>query len=147
MGGCLNPVEIIMKKVFKTRTINCYPKQTTAKTQYYDMEPDDEAYIYKWLYRLIADMNEHATFDEEVRRDWFKRRPSILPKGENGPNSYASILGGICSAKLQNPNKNLSDAQLDAVELLFGFVSQFYSDDPEAPTTVSFNKKIFTLDN
>jgi hypothetical protein len=136
-----------MIKKFKSRTIDAYPKQTAAKTQYYDIDPDDEAYIYQWLYRIMADMNEQTTWDEELRRDWFKRRPGTLPKGEFGPNSYASILGGICSAKLQDSRKNLSAGQLDAVEMLFGFIAQYYSDEKDAPSSVVFSKKIFRIDN
>ena len=133
-------------KVIKTRTIEIFPKATSANTTYYDMEPDDSAYIYKWLYRYLADMAELCTHDEEIKKEFFKRRPGLFPKGKNGPNSFASMLGGICSAKIANPNKDLSESQLDAVSLLFDLISDYYSSEEDPPKSVAFNKKLFVVD-
>lgn len=133
-------------KVLKTRNIDVFPKNTSAGTQYWDMDARDEAYIYQWLYRLVSDMSEQCTIDEDLRRDWYKRRPSQFPKGKNGPNSFASMLGGICSAKIQNPNKNLSDPQLDAVETYFNIIAQYYADETDPPIAIRFVKKLFTVE-
>lgn len=132
-------------KVLKSKTITVYPKKTSADTQYYDMDSSDEAYIYNWLYRLQSDMGELCTYDADLQRDWFKRRPGMFPKGKQGPNSCASILGGVCSAKIQNPNKNLSEAQLDAIEYLFTIIADYYADEPNPPEAVRFNKKLFII--
>lgn len=132
-------------KPIRSRTIPAYPKNTQAQTQYWDLDPDDEAYIYRWLYRLLADITEHSTYDTELQRDWFKRRPGTYPKGQNGPNSHASILAGICSAKLRDAKKNLSTPQLDVVETMMDIVAQYYSEDPEAPESVKFERKVFTI--
>ena len=132
-------------KPIRSRTIPAYPKNTQAQTQYWDLDPDDEAYIYRWLYRLLADITEHATYDTELQRDWFRRRPGMYPKGQNGPNSHASILAGICSAKLRDAKKNLSTPQLDVVEQMMDIVAQYYSEDPEAPESVKFERKVFTI--
>jgi hypothetical protein len=133
-------------KVLKSKTITVYPKATGANTQYYDMESADEAYVYNWLYRLQSDMGELCTYDPELQRDWFKRRPSTFPKGKQGPNSYASMLGGICSAKIQNANKNLSEAQLDAVEHLFTIIADYYAGEEHPPESVRFTKKLFSIE-
>jgi len=133
-------------KVIKSRTIDVTPKHTSAKTQYWDMEPDDEAYVYTWLYRLLADMSELSTFDEDLKKEWFKRRPGSYPKGKQGPNSHASMLGGICSAKLKDPKKNLSDPQLDCVEDLFDIIADYYANEEDAPKSVTFHKKLFSLE-
>jgi hypothetical protein len=109
------------------------------------MDADDEAYIYKWMYRLLADIAERATYDAELQRDWFKRRPGVYPKGQQGPNSHASILAGICSAKLKDPKKNLSTPQLDVVEQIMDVVAQYYDNDPEQPESVKFDRKIFSI--
>ena len=132
-------------KIIKSKTITVTPKISSAKTQYWDMEPEDEAYIYKWLYRLLADMSELSTHDEELKKEWFKRRPGSYPKGIKGPNSHASMIGGICSAKLKDANKNLSDAQLDCVEDLFDIIADFYSDEEDAPKSVTFRKQLFSI--
>ena len=131
--------------LIKSRTIAVYPKTTNADTQYWDIDADDEAYIYQWLYRLMSDMQELATYDAELQREWFKRRPGIYPKGKQGPNSHASILGGICSAKLRDSKKNLSTPQLDVVQVMMDIVAQQYSAEPNAPASVVFEKKIFTI--
>lgn len=131
--------------LIKTKQIAVYPKSTAADTQYWDIDADDEAYIYKWLYRLLADISEHATHDTELQRDWFKKRPGLYPKGKQGPNSHASILAGICSAKLKDPKKNLSTPQLDVVEQMFDIIAQYYDNDPEQPESITFDRKIFSI--
>jgi hypothetical protein len=133
-------------KPLKTRTIEIYSKATSAGTEYFDMEPDDSAYLYKWMIRYLADLTEYSTHDEEVKRDFLRRRPGVFPKGQSGPNSVGSILGGLVSAKIMNPNKNLSAPQLDAVEYLFNLISHYYSDEVDPPKSVSFQKKLFTID-
>jgi hypothetical protein len=133
-------------KPIKTRRIAAYPKATAADTQYWDIDSEDEAYIYRWLYRLLADITEEATFDSELQRDWFRRQPGRYPKGRRGPNSHASILAGICSAKLRDAKKNLSTPQLDVVEQIMNMAAQYYSDEPDAPESVQFDRKIFSID-
>ena len=136
-----------MKRVLPAkRTITVYPKHTSADTQYYDMEPGDEAYIYQWLMRLLADFTMESTWDPQVQQDWFKRRPKEYPMSKFGPNSHASILAGICEQKLSNPNKNLSEPQLDAVERLFTVIAQYYSNEKNPPQEIRFSKKLFTLE-
>lgn len=131
-------------KIVKSQQIKIYPKHTSADTQYYDMEPEDEAFLYQWMYRFLADMSEICTHDEDIKKEWFKRRPGVFPKGKQGPNSYASVLGGICAAKLKYPEKNLSEPQLNAVELIFDMISDYYKDEPNAPKSVSFHKQFFS---
>jgi hypothetical protein len=131
--------------LIKSKNVAVYPKSTAANTQYWDMDAEDEAYIYKWMYRLLADIAESATYDAELQRDWFKRRPGVYPKGHQGPNSHASILAGICSAKLKDPKKNLSTPQLDVVEQIMDVVAQYYDNDPEQPESVKFDRKIFSI--
>ena len=132
-------------KPLTSRRIAAYPKHTSADTQYWDLEPDDEAYIYQWMYRLLADMSERCTHDADMQREWFRRRPGLFPKGRQGPNSYASILGGICSAKLENPGKNLSSPQLDQVEQLFDIIAHHYDVMDNKPAAIVFDRKVFTL--
>lgn len=132
-------------RTLQTRVVRIYPRNNTATTEYWDMEPEDETYIYQWLMRLMADMSEQATADPEFQREWFRRRPGLHPRGRSGPNSHASILGGICSAKIQNPRRNLSTPQLDTVEYMFNLIAQYYSDLPEPPTAVAFQRAIFEI--
>lgn len=134
-------------KILKSRTIDVYPKHSSANTQYYEMDSKDEAWMYYWLHRVLSDMNEECTWDPEVCKDWHKRRPNTFPKSWNGPNSYASIIGGICRMKLQNAKKNLSEPQLESVELVFQFIAQYYDskEETEKPEAIRFLKKLFPV--
>jgi hypothetical protein len=133
-------------KPIATRRIPAYPKNTQAQTQYWDIETEDENYIYKWLYTFLADMNETATHEPDLQRDWFRRRPDLYPKGQRGPNSHASILGGICGAKLRDAKKNLSTSQLDVVEYLFCIIAQHYAGEASAPEAIVFDRRLFTIE-
>lgn len=126
------------------REIVILPKVTAAKTQYYDMSADDQAYIYDWLIRFLADLTELATHDEELKREWFKRQPRAYPRGKNGPNSTASMIGGIISARLANPKHNISEPQLEPLEDIFSMIATLYSDIDNPPVGIVFRKSLFT---
>lgn len=130
-------------KSIPTRTIPIRSKATVANTEYWEMASDDQAYVYHWLMTLQSDMMEAVTFDEELRREWFRRRPGLYPRGRRGPNSHASILAGICSQKLRNPSHDLSTPQLDAVEQMFDIIAQYYSDQPDPPRAIRWQRELF----
>lgn len=125
------------------REINIYPKQTGAGTQYYEMEAEDESYLYKWMIRFLGDMSEQATKDPGFCHHWHLPRPKELPRGKGGANSLASILGGIVAAKVKNQDRDLSDPQLAPIEILFGMIEEYYKDESPRPEAVSFKKQIF----
>ena len=125
------------------RIITILPKVTSAKTQYYDMSDDDTAYIYDWLIRFLADLTELATHDEELKKEWFKRQPKLYPKGVKGPNSTASMVAGIISAKLSNPKHNISDPQLEPLESIFEMIEVLYSGADNPPQSIRFQKSLF----
>lgn len=126
-----------------TRHIPIMPKITAAKTQYYEIDADDEAYIYQWLTRFLADTAEMATFDADLQRDLFRRRPDTLPRGRNGPNSIASFVGGIVAARLVNPQHNLSESLLDPLENIFDMIANMYDQEAAAPDAIRFKRKLF----
>ena len=125
------------------RIVPIVPKITAARTQYYDLKEEDADYIYRWLIRFLADSAELATQDTELQREWFKRRPRQLPKGRNGPNSIASFIGGIISARVQNPEHNLSEPLLDHLESIFDMIATMYADNEQPPETIRFRKNLF----
>ena len=122
-----------------TRTVTIVPKQTSAGTQYYEMSAEDEAYIYNWLTQFLCDIGFESTFDEEWKREFFRRRADSFPKSRKGPNSIASMIGGILGDKCRNPARDLSEPQLDPIELIFDMIGQYY----EGVATVRFSKKLF----
>lgn len=124
-----------------TRYIPIQPKITNAQTQYYEIAEEDEAWIYDWLIRFLADACELATQDPELEREWFRRRPDTLPKGRRGPNSIASFVGGIISARVINPRHNLSQPQLDPLETVFDMIQTMYNAEYPDVQTVRFKRK------
>jgi hypothetical protein len=124
------------------RTIRIWPKQTAAKTTYYDITEDDSAYLYRWLMQFLCDCTELATHHSEYQREWMKRRPSTFPKGQNGPNSLASMIAGIAGAKLTNPKHNISEPQLDALVSIFNELVPMYEDLEDRPQRIEFERVI-----
>lgn len=119
------------------------PKLTNARTQYYELDNQDEAYIYTWLTRFLADCAELATQDPELQRDLFRRRPDVLPRGRSGPNSFAGFIGGIVAAKMANPRHNLSESLLDPLEMIFEMIARQYSESEDPPQAIRFKRELF----
>lgn len=119
------------------------PKITAAKTQYYELDDESEAYIYTWLTRFLADCAEIATHDSELQRDLFRRRPDTFPRGRQGPNSIASFIGGIVAAKMANPKHNLSESLLDPLENVFEIIARQYAEEPNPPEPIRFKRSLF----
>jgi len=122
------------------RTIRIFPKQTAAKTIYYDMSDADSAYVYRWLMQFLCDMTELATHDTAYQREWMRRRPGVFPKGQSGPNSLASMIAGIAGAKLANPKHNISEPQLDPLVNIFMELVPMYEDLEDRPERIEFEK-------
>jgi hypothetical protein len=125
------------------RTIRIIPKHTGAATQYYDIDADSEAYLYDWMIKFLADITEVATHNPDIQREYFQRKPKLFPKGQHGPNSFASMLAGIISAKLHNPRHNLSEPVLESIELIFDTLVEYYTDMPNPPERVNFRTSLF----
>ena len=133
-------------KPLPTRTIKCYPKSTSADTQYWDMDTADEQYVYDLLTRYMADMMEKATHESEMR-DLFFQKSEVFPLARGRRlNSIASTIGGIVGARIRNPQKNLSTPQLDILEVIIDVIADHYSQEPEPPQAVVFAKSLLIFD-
>jgi hypothetical protein len=124
------------------RTIRIFPKHTAAKTTYYEIGEDDSAYLYRWLMTFLCDMTELATHDSDYQRIWMKRRPGTFPKGQNGPNSLASMIAGIAGAKLSNPRHNISEPQLDPLVAIFNELVPMYEELEDRPERIEFERSL-----
>lgn len=122
------------------RTIRIFPKQTAARTIYYDMNDEDSAYLYRWLMQFLCDMTELATHDADFQKIWMRRRPGTFPKGASGPNSLASMIGGIAGARLNNHKHNISEPQLDPLVAIFNELVPMYEDLEDRPQRIEFEK-------
>lgn len=106
------------------RTIPIHPKSTSANTQYWSMSDQDRAWLLGHLVDFLCEASEMATHDEDLRRDLFRRRPSIYPRGQRGPNSHVSMLAGITQQLFSG--RDLTSPQLDACESIMRLISQFH---------------------
>jgi len=119
------------------------PKHTGAGTQYYEIDYEEECYLYDWMIKFLADITEVATHNPDIQREYFQRKPKLFPKGQHGPNSFASMLAGILSTKLHNPKHNLSEPVLESIELIFDTLVEYYKDLPNAPERIQFRQSLF----
>jgi hypothetical protein len=109
------------------KIIPLWPKSTQANTQYWAMEPEDRAWLLEHMMRFLAEMAEVMTHEAEMAREMLRRRPTGYPRGRQGPNSHASMLGGIVLTLLDG--RDLSTPTLDAVEALTDIMAH-YTDQP-----------------
>lgn len=110
-----------------TINISIFPKDTNAKTQFYEIDQEPEDYLYFWMSKFVCEMAEMCTVDEDLRRELHRRRPNTFPKSKRGPNSILGFAGGMCANKLNNPKKNISEPQLEGIENLFRIMSAHYT--------------------
>jgi hypothetical protein len=111
---------------------NYFPKQTAAKTTYCEIDEHDlneiKCELVKWLARICElDM----THDEEwrlVREQYIHRRSKLLPKGKSGENTPASFIGGMVLNTMYGDQRDLSDKQLEAIEVISNSFSQLWDD-------------------
>lgn len=129
-------------KPIRTKSIAAYPKNTGANTQYWEMSAEDRSYIFEHLVRYLANIQEAITADSSLLTDFYKRRPSRWPRGRFGPNSDASMLGGLVDQLLKG--NDLTTNQLDAVEQMFDTISQMYEE--EGLTGIRFDRRIFRIE-
>jgi len=85
-------------------------------------------------------MAEVVTYSTGARDFWFDPRPQELPRGRQGYNSYGSIIGGIITAKLHQPDRNLSEPQLQALERIFAVAAEYFEDIPR----VEFRRRLWS---
>jgi hypothetical protein len=111
---------------------NYFPKQTSAKTQYCQLSEEDLGEIkiemIKWLAR-IAELD--MTRNEEwrlVREQYFHKRSKLLPRGKEGENTPASFIGGMVLNTMFGEQRDLSEKQLEAIEVISGAMSQLWDD-------------------
>jgi hypothetical protein len=119
------------------KIVPAFPKNTSANTQYWELNDQDRAHLLEWMIRFLADIQEECTANADLQREYYRRRPNSFPKGRLGPNSIASMLGGIVNQLFAG--RDLSTPMLDATESLFDIIVNYY-DDLEA---IKFDRRLW----
>lgn len=119
------------------RKIVITPKNTAANTQYWEMSAEDRAWLMVSFMEFLTDIQEIATHDDMIRQEMFRRRPSTYPRGRRGPNSHASMLGGITRTLLDG--RDITTAHIDVIEALSDLVAAYDHSEP-----VRFERRLWS---
>ena len=123
------------------RTIKYIPKATSAKTEYREIDSDDDLWIRTELIRWLALVGElDQTHDEDLRlfRDaWWHRKSKNLSKGHLGPNSPCSVVAGIINNMMfkETPQRDLTSKQMSDLELISQTLASIF---PSSATAMRF---------
>jgi hypothetical protein len=123
------------------RTIKYIPKATSAKTEYREIDGDDDLWIRTELIRWLALVGElDQTHDEDLRlfRDaWWHRKSKNLSKGHLGPNSPCSVVAGIINNMMfkETPQRDLTSKQMSDLELISQTLASIF---PSSATAMRF---------
>ena len=123
------------------KTIKYIPKVTSARTEYREIDPEDQQWLQVELVRWLAMIGElDQTHDEDIRlfRDsWWHRKSKDLSKGHLGPNSPCSIVAGIVNNMMFKaaPQRDFTEKQMRDIEYISMTLSGIF---PTTATGVRF---------
>jgi len=102
------------------QVIEYLPKNTSARTQYMELRPEDLMQVHQELIKYLAVMGELSiNKDSDIRaltKVYWNARTGTLPKGNQGQNSPHSFVAGIINNMVFGKQFDLSKIQLDAIE-------------------------------
>lgn len=112
------------------RVIKYIPKTTSARTQYREIDAEDMSWLQTEMVRWLAVANEMGQRRDEdaeyFNRHWWTKRSQNLPKGQHGPNSPASFIGGTVNNLVFGTQRDLSDRQMDSIETISTVMGQAF---------------------
>ena len=120
------------------RTIKYIPKVTSARTEYREIDSDQQLWIQTELIRWLALVGElDQTHDEDLRllRDgWWHRKSKSLSKGHLGPNSPCSVVSGIINNIMfkASPQRDLTAKQMADIEVISSTLAGIFPNDATA---------------
>ncbi len=112
------------------KTIKYIPKTTGARTQYREIDAEDMSWLQTELIRWMANANELGQKRDEdseyFTRQWWMKRTQTLPKGQWGPNSPSSFIGGTVNNLVFGTQRDLSDKQMDSIQNISMIMGQAF---------------------
>jgi hypothetical protein len=117
------------------RVIKYIPKVTSARTEYREIDSDQQLWIQTELIRWLALVGElDQTHDEDLRlfRDgWWHRKSKTLSKGHLGPNSPCSVVSGIINNIMfkDSPQRDLTAKQMSDLETISQTLAGIFPND------------------
>lgn len=102
------------------RAIKYLPKNTTANTQYVDLDIDDMSWLKTEMIRWVCLMGEldgsHNDDVKQIMKYWWYKKNSSLPKGKEGQNSPLTFVSGLVNNLVFGTTKDLTTKYLDSIE-------------------------------
>lgn len=112
------------------KTIKYIPKITSARTEYREIDPEDMAWLQTELMRWLANGAEISQRrDEDAEyfvKHWWCKRTQTLPKGQHGPNSPQSFIGGTVNNLVFGEQRDLSSKQMDSIQNMSTVMGQAF---------------------
>jgi hypothetical protein len=112
------------------KTIKYMPKTTQAKTEYREIDPEDMAWLQTELIRWLAHGSEiQQRRDEDAEyfvKHWWTKRTQTLPRGQHGPNSPQSFVGGTVNNLVFGSQRDLSNKQMDSIQNISNVMGQAF---------------------
>jgi hypothetical protein len=113
------------------KIIKYLPKNTTAGTEYREIDEDDKQFVLTSCIQALTVMAEYdkASSDDEdriwVRDHWWHKKDKRLHKGRDGLNTPCSVIGGIVhNMMFKTPQqRDFSDKQMKDLEMVFQLLS------------------------
>jgi hypothetical protein len=113
------------------KTIKYVPKFTQARTEYREIAEEDLSWIKMELWRWLAIMAELDQLRDPDSRwvldQWWHKRTQSLPKGQHGPNTPASFVGGLCQNLVFGTQRDLTNRQMEALQTISHVLSQAFN--------------------
>lgn len=124
------------------RVIKYIPKTTSARTQYREIDSEDMAWLQTELMRWLAlgsEIQQRRDEDAEYfHRQWWLKRTQTLPKGQHGPNSPSSFIGGIVNNLVFGSQRDLSDRQMDSIQNISAIMGQAFDGSSQIRFQIGF---------
>ena len=120
------------------KTILYFPKQTAARTEYREIDPEDMAWLQKEFIRWLAVMSERDLNPSEdniwILTQFWHKRTDKLHKGQvNGKyrqNTPCSIVGGLVNNLVFGSQRDLTDKQMSDIEFISMALATFLEVEP-----------------
>lgn len=110
------------------RNIKYFPKSTSARTTYLELDDDDLAWLKSELIRWLSVMTESATTHNEVWKEilalYWNKRTQSLPKSKDGANSPATFVAGLINNLVFGSQRDISERQMEGIRDISNNLSQ-----------------------
>lgn len=119
------------------KIIKYIPKNTSAGTEYREIDEADKAWILQQCIRALSTMAEYDkksgtdnSDDVWIRDSWWHKKRKDLHKGKDGMNTPCSVLGGIVNNMMFKvpEQRDFSNKQMMDIENIFNAMAHFRDD-------------------